>query len=58
MAPLALGLMLSAAVVPMAGAFVANPAAFSLARQAKGDMGGEWTALQKPVRGKAARVVL
>lgn len=41
MAPLALGLMLSAAVVPMAGAFVANPAALSIARQTIRDMGGE-----------------
>lgn len=54
MAPLALGLMLSAAIVPMAGAFVANPAAFSIAKQTMGDMGGEWTALQNAVREEVA----
>lgn len=54
MAPLALGLMLSAAIVPMAGAFVANPATFSIARQTMGDMGGEWTALQKALREEIA----
>lgn len=41
MAPLALGLMLSAAVVPMAGAFVANPAAISIATRSMGDLAGE-----------------
>ena len=41
MAPLALGLMLSASVVPMAGAFVANPAAISIVTRAMGGLGGE-----------------
>eukprot|EP00904_Undaria_pinnatifida_P010330 jgi/Undpi1/6427/HiC_scaffold_20.g08908.m1 len=53
MAPLALGLMLSASVVPMAGAFVANPAAISIVTRAMGGLGAypvSWTGRRAALR--------